>query len=554
MAVATLPLTSPPAQAVVATSPVIGPQGFPQWYEDADGQRVELCLDSTSCSSAGAVGGEAVYWAAAAAPPAGLTGQGIDMEVAAGFDPTSGNPLVSGRIRIRVRNLVPGEQYTFTHPYGQVVATAELDPNPVEPDDLTGRVRYIEDVGCVLPEPPADGTPAPPAPPCDFTSPLAGPLFRGFLRQPGAPAGHLGDGLLALTPRPVQNGPQGDFFQVAGPGVPQGAPPTTDWLVEGRLAAPVSATISSNNFGTRKVGSTVTRRITVQNTSTQPVTLEPPVLTGPGAGDFAVEPAPTRGCGTGAALPVGATCGMSLTFRPSAAGFRTGTLNLPNSLDGGNLVRSLTVTGTGARPRAVIRGALSFGDVGVGQRKTLPMTISNPGDVDLVVTSVRRTGSREFSANATDCTSTPVRARRSCVVDVTYRPRALGPDSALLTVTHDAAGSPSSVALSARGVDTTAPAIRTLRVRPRFHPPGSASIIVGLDGPGTVSVRVLRGHRVVRNLGTVRFASAGTHRTSWNGRDGGGRVVDPGGYLVRVTARDAAGNTSARSARIRVTR
>ena len=559
MAVFALPLVADPAQAVVATSPIIGPQGFPRWYEDADGQRLELCLDSTACSTTSAVlnpaaGGEAVYWAAAAEPPAGLTGQGLDMEVTAGFDPTSGRPVVTGRIRIRARNLVPGEQYTITHPYGQAVATAELDPNPVEPDDLTGRIRYIQEVGCILPEEPADGSPAPPAPPCDFTSPLAGPLFGGFLRQQGAPSGHLGDGLLALTPRPVVNGPQGNSFQIEGPGVPQGAPPTTDFLVEGRLAAPVTASMSSTDFGMHKVSSSVTRTVTVQNTSTQPVTLQPPELAGAGAGDFTIAPTATGGCSLNAPLQVGTTCRLALAFHPSATGLRSATLSLPNSLDGDNLVRSLTVTGTGARPRAAIRRSLDFGDVGVGQRKTLPLTISNPGNVDLVVTSVLSTGSPEFTVNATACATAPVRARRSCVVHVSYRPTALGRDGATLAVTHDAAGSPSAVALSARGVDATAPAIRTLRVRPRFDPPGSVSIVVGLDGPGTASVQVLRGRRVVRDLGVLRFAAAGDHHTKWNGRDSRGRLVDPGAYQVRVTARDTARNTSVRSAPITVIR
>ena len=559
MAVFTLPMVADPAQAVIATSPIIGPQGFPQWYEDADGQRLELCLDSIQCSTTSALlnpaaGGEAVYWAAAAAPPAGLTGQGLDVEVTAGFDPTSGRPVVTGRIRIRVRDLVPGEQYTLTHPYGQAVATAELDPDPVEPDDRTGRIRFVAEVGCILPEEPADGTPPPPAPPCDFTSPLAGPLFGGFLRQQGAPAGYLGDGMLALTPRPVVNGPQGNSFQVAGPGVPQGAPPTTDFLVEGRLAAPVTASMSNRDFGTQKLSSSVTRTVRVQNTSTQPVTLQPPELAGPGAGDFTVGPTATGGCQSNASLQVGAACRLALAFQPSATGLRTATLRLPNNRDGDNLVRSLKVTGTGARPRAAIRPSLDFGDVGLGQRKTLPLTLSNPGDVDLVVTSVLPTGSNEFSVDATACTGAPVRARRSCVMDVSYRPTALGRDGATLAVTHDAAGSPSAVALSARAVDATAPAVRTLRVRPNFNPPGSLSIVVGLDGPGTASVQVRQGRRVVRNLGVLWFTAAGDRDTAWNGRDNRGRLVGPGAYLVRVTARDTAGNTSIRSARIRVVR
>lgn len=548
LGMATLPVATGPAQAVIGASPIISPQGFPQWYEDAGGQRVELCVDSINCSP----GGEAVYWAASAAPPVGLTGQGLDMQVTGGFDAASGQFLVTGRIRIRVRDLVPGEQYRLTYPYGEAVATAALDPNPTDPGEQKGRITYIEEVGCTVPEVP-DGTPLPPAPPCDFTSPLAGPLFKGFLRQPGAPAGFLGEGLLALTPRPVVNGPRGNAFQVEDQsGAPVAGPPTTDFLVEGRIAAPLTASMSSSDFGAHKVGSPVTRTVTVQNTDTQQVTLDPPVISGPDATDFTVAPAAGGGCG--APLAVGDTCKLRLTFQPAASGSRTATMSFPNDRDAANLVRSLTLTGTGARPRAVIPNALSFGDVGVGHRKTLPLIVSNRGNASLVVDSVARTGSGEFTAHATDCTLAPIRPRRRCVIDVTYRPGAVGQDGATLTVTDDAANSPTSVALSARGVDATAPAVRTLRVRPgRFRPPGaSASILVGLDGPGVAAVQVVQRHRLLRSLGVLRFSAAGVRHTSWNGRDSRGRVVGPGAYLVRITARDRAGNASVRSVRVMV--
>ena len=139
---------------------------------------------------------------------------------------------------------------------------------------------------------------------------------------------------------------------------------------------------------------------------------------------------------------------------------------------------------------------------------------------------------------------------------MTYRPTTIGRDGATLAITHDAADSPTSVALSARGVDATAPAVRTLRVRPgRFHPPGgSASVSVGLDGPGVAAVHVLQRHRVLRNLGVLRFPAAIVRHTSWNGRDSRGRVVGPGAYVVRVTARDRAGNASVRSISVMVSR
>jgi len=56
-----------------------------------------------------------------------------------------------------------------------------------------------------------------------------------------------------------------------------------------------------------------------------------------------------------------------------------------------------------------------------------------------------------------------------------------------------------------------------------------------VDGPGIFNVGVydLRGHRV-RDLSFASQHISGEHHVVWNGRDGGGRRLPPGVYLLRV--------------------
>lgn len=552
-------ITAPPANATGSTAAALGQQGFPLWYADAAGRRLDLCLDDLNCSSASATltpfaGGEAAYWAASAVPPGPLTGNGLVLGVHAGFDPTTGTPVTFGRIRIRLKDLAPLEVYTITHPFGQEQLVA--DPN--------GEIRRTVDVGCVPPEQPdpVPGEPLPPPPPpvvaCDFATALGSKVFDGFLQwdpnvQPAAPAGFLGD---ALTAHAVVGSPTGtDFFEVVGPGVNAR---TTEFIVEGRLAAPVATTPVARRFGEQKVATTSSvRTVTVLNTSGASLTLSEPALTGAGAAEFSVVPVPTDvGCGAGVTLATGESCRLGVAFHPATSGFKRAALTLPNSADADNLVASVALDGTGAVPSANVRGRVRFGDIGVGRAATVPVTVVNSGNVELVVSDVRRTGSEEFGLDASACTTAPVEARRSCRFMVTYRPRTVGSDSATLAIFHDGVGSPRRVALTARGVDVSAPAITGLRVRPGRFDPARRGLTVrfGLDGAGTAMLRVTKGDRLVRRLGTVSFRTAGTRAVRWDGRQTNGRMVASGRYTVAVVARDRAGNVSSRSARVVVFR
>jgi hypothetical protein len=80
--------------------------------------------------------------------------------------------------------------------------------------------------------------------------------------------------------------------------------------------------------------------ITVTNASSVAFTIGPLTFSGPNQGDFAQ----TNNCGT--SLSGGASCSISVTFKPRARGARTGTLTISDG-DPTSLQQLVTLSGTG---------------------------------------------------------------------------------------------------------------------------------------------------------------------------------------------------------------
>ncbi|MFQ5399231.1 MAG: tandem-95 repeat protein [Anaerolineae bacterium] len=219
----------PAGSHLVDVGPVHPVNGFPMWYKDSNNLHLELCTDPNLCfffppdpaspiSFPGNFADEAFYWAAEAlmvdaTPPNpnkanGTLGRAIitlALEGAFANGPVvDGDQVVFGRIRIRVDNLVQGETYTVTHPYG-----VDVFPNigaDAGPGAIAGPgISYVEDIGI--------GAPG------DFTGALdsrIGPfLIWDPATAPPPPPGFIADG--GLTLQKVIGSPYGtNFFRVEG--------------------------------------------------------------------------------------------------------------------------------------------------------------------------------------------------------------------------------------------------------------------------------------------------------------------------------------------------
>ncbi|MGL5831039.1 MAG: FlgD immunoglobulin-like domain containing protein [Candidatus Altimarinota bacterium] len=104
-------------------------------------------------------------------------------------------------------------------------------------------------------------------------------------------------------------------------------------------------------------------------------------------------------------------------------------------------------------------------------------------------------------------------------------------DNASVTITSNGGGS------------QTAPNISNLNVSPNPFDPEeeNTSVSFNLDKSATVTVAIMDGNTVVRNLTSNSSLSAGSHSYTWTGRDSNSNIVDDGTYTVRVTASNSAG-------------
>lgn len=253
---------------VDAYDPATNPEGhnFPEWYEDGNGLRLELCLDDVRLclldgpepgGYEGNFGHEAFYWTADAEGAKGpvevlfrqnleaayaedednpnCDGDNPDANPQAGECFDRGDEISFARIRIRAEGLIPGEVYKVIHPFGTLSFQAS------ESQGSDRNLNYTEDHGCVL-EHDTEAT-------CDFDIPLGTDLIGPFLTwdtfgQPeslgGPPAGYIGDPTVphAITAGPYVHPVRGavDFFRIEGPGIPDGFLEMDEFLVSGKVA------------------------------------------------------------------------------------------------------------------------------------------------------------------------------------------------------------------------------------------------------------------------------------------------------------------------------
>ncbi|GIW01864.1 choice-of-anchor D domain-containing protein [Roseiflexus sp.] len=141
----------------------------------------------------------------------------------------------------------------------------------------------------------------------------------------------------AVTPSPVATALRPTATVASSPtAAPQ---PTTVVAASGEVDP------ASIAFGSIKKGTTgAPRTLLLKNTGNAPLTIDEIVIGGVHAADFARVSGGAENCG--ASLAPGASCAITLTFTPAAAGQRTGQLRIETSSAGGVLLVSLSGSGT----------------------------------------------------------------------------------------------------------------------------------------------------------------------------------------------------------------
>jgi azurin len=263
------------------------------------------------------------------------------------------------------------------------------------------------------------------------------------------------------------------------------------WVVVAALAAIAAPAFAANasatlgpssglSFGYVKVGNTSSaKKATLTNGGPDGISVSTPSATG----QFDVSATTCTGN-----LASGSSCSISVVFKPTSEGVKTGALNVTtNATAGANL--SISLSGTGALPGAKLSAtSLAFGKWALNVTstpKTLKMT--NPGKATLRITGISATGDFKQS---NDCGSA-LGPGKTCTISVTFKAAALGLRTGKLTVHDDASSGTQTASLTGSGVKlsvTLDPTTLSFRVQ-RIHTTSfSRSAILTNTGAATLLV------------------------------------------------------------------
>jgi hypothetical protein len=198
----------------------------------------------------------------------------------------------------------------------------------------------------------------------------------------------------------------------------------------------------SLNFGNQTVGTaSAPLSTTLSNSGSTALSITSIAVTA-NNGSFAE----TNTCGS--SLAAGATCSITLTWTPSAAGAMTGTIAITDTAS--NSPQTVTLTGTGNEPAVTVSAAsLTFPtQVVFTSSRAQNVTLTNTGTGTLAISSIVATGG-EFSE--TNTCGTTVAPGTNCTISVTFAPKAKGTLGGTVTITDNAPHSPQKIRLSGCG-------------------------------------------------------------------------------------------------------
>ena len=191
--------------------------------------------------------------------------------------------------------------------------------------------------------------------------------------------------------------------------------------------------------------SSASQTVTLSNTSALALNISSIVITGTNATDFAQ----THTCG--ASLSPGASCTISLTFKPTQLGSRAASVTITDNAAVSPQQIALSGTGVTSGPNATLSASLTFAAQTVGTASSAQsVTLINYGRATLGITRIATSG--DFSQTHTCGSSLAVLA--SCTISVTFTPTQQGSRAGTLSITDNAPGSPQTVSLSGTGTTT----------------------------------------------------------------------------------------------------
>ena len=224
----------------------------------------------------------------------------------------------------------------------------------------------------------------------------------------------------------------------------------------------LSASASSLSFGQVPLNSPATKTVTVTSTGTAPATISSGSITGTGY-TATYAGVPVQNLSAPITLQPGQVVTFSVAFDPTATGASNGQLSL--ATDTGSPV-NVSLTGTGVQnttPALTVSApSLNFGDVQMGSKATLQLTLTSSGTAPVTISSGTIAGqafgisSVAYPVGITGWPAT-LNPGQQVVLSIAFAPDSATSFTGDLAVASNASGGTANVPLSGTGDAVPAP-------------------------------------------------------------------------------------------------
>ena len=177
------------------------------------------------------------------------------------------------------------------------------------------------------------------------------------------------------------------------------------------------------------------------------------------AAEFAISGSTCAG-----SVAAGGSCTFSVTFTPSGAGGRNGSITVTSTGTGSPQAIAVSGTGTSVASPGVLSvpAAFAFGTQTVGVAGApQAFTLTNTGGTGVTIGAITSSNVAEFAISSSSCSGV-VAVGASCSFSVTFTASAAGARSASITILSTGTGSPQMLALTGTGTSVPTPGALTL--------------------------------------------------------------------------------------------
>jgi Abnormal spindle-like microcephaly-assoc'd, ASPM-SPD-2-Hydin len=202
----------------------------------------------------------------------------------------------------------------------------------------------------------------------------------------------------------------------------------------------ISTSPSTVSFGNVTTGTSNSQTITVTNNGTATLTISAASPTGAGIS--------ISGLTLPTSILAGKNSSFNIVFSPTSAGLVSGSVSLTNNAPGSPL--SIPVSGTGVAATFLLGAnpsSIAFGNVSIGNNKSMNVTLTNNGNSNITVSGVTPTGTGiTTSGVSSGLTLTP---NQTATLTVMFTPTTNGTFPGSVSVASNATNSPAVISLTA---------------------------------------------------------------------------------------------------------